>query len=515
MTQKRRVYADKMALMSGGAQVVALIYARASQDQKRLEKSVDDQLDLGRGEVVRHGWTVGKTFKDNNISASRYAKKKTRAEYELLLDAIRSGDGDVLILFELARSHRDLKVYVELRELCINVGLWFWLIGGQLYDLRVRADLMSLGFQAVQAEDQSVGTHENVLRGINGAALRGLPHGKLNFGYRRIYDEKTRAFVAQVPDDEFFEGTPGPDGEIRLYQRSEIVREVFRRLDGGATILAIEQDFLERGIVTAKGNPVNRATIRKWALNPVYIGKRVLHGEIVGEGLWDGLISDELYWSVNVILKDEKRMKTRAGAAKYIASYIGKCECGSVVQVTPPTESWYAEHMYRCYLKNCWRVPMTELDSLLLSTIIAWCSRPDVEELLTAAYTANDEALSEARADAKRIESEWEEWLRGATVQKLKPTVVARFEAQFESELQHARDRAKELSLPSVLRDTIGPDAERKIKSADIAVKRELLRILGPFEVSRGAGKKGVPLDECITWHGLLGSELNSSSTKE
>jgi len=58
MTAKRRIYADKMALMNAGALVVALVYARASQDHKKQEKSVGDQLDLGKGEVGRFGWTA-------------------------------------------------------------------------------------------------------------------------------------------------------------------------------------------------------------------------------------------------------------------------------------------------------------------------------------------------------------------------------------------------------------------------------------------------------------------------
>ncbi|QNE22384.1 recombinase family protein [Kribbella qitaiheensis] len=514
MTRKRNVYANKMALMAAGARVIALIYARASQDNKKQEKSVGDQLDLGKGEAKQNRWTVGKVFYDNNISASKYARGKKRPDYELLLEAIESGEGDVLILFELARSNRDLMIYVNLRELCIRVGLYFWLIGGQLYDLRVRADLMSLGFQAVQAEDQSVATHENVKRGKAGSALRGLPAGKLNYGYTRVYDGETGAFVKQIPDVEIREAV-SDDGKVSKYTRAGIIRFVFESLDEGKSIHSIEKSIFDRGIRSRKGNRIGRAVIRKWALNPVYIGKRVHLTETVGAGQWDGLVSDELYWSVNVLLNDVKRTKTRPGSGKYLASWIGKCaEDGSPISVTPPSEHSYKEHVYRCYRKNCWTIPMVELDSFILSTVIAWCSRPDIEELLTAAYTANDEALSEARAEAKRIESEWESWMKDATAQRLKPSVVARFEAQFEMDLQAARDRASELSLPSVLRDSIGPDAERKIMSADIEVKRELIRLLGPFEVTRALRKDNVPLTDRVNWLGLLGSEFSDDGPK-
>ena len=29
------------------------------------------------------------------------------------------------------------------------------------------------------------------------------------------------------------------------------------------------------------------------ALNPAYIGKRVLRGQIIGDGMWDGLVSED------------------------------------------------------------------------------------------------------------------------------------------------------------------------------------------------------------------------------
>ncbi|TDD61980.1 recombinase family protein [Kribbella antibiotica] len=509
MSRKRHVYADKMALLAAGARIMALVYARASQDEKKREKSVGDQLDLGKGEAGRNGWTVLKTYFDNNISASKYARIKKRPDYEVLLEDIESGEGDVLIMFELARSNRDLAVYVHLRELCIRVGLYFWLIGGQLYDLRVRADLMSLGFQAVQAEDQSVATHENVKRGKYGAAMQGLPPGKLNFGYRRIYDEKTGAFVAQLPDDEPQEGIRA-DGSIYRYTRAKIISNVFERLDAGIAIHRIEDDLATNGVLSLKGGHIGRAVIRKWALNPVYIGKSVHLGEVVGQGQWERLVSDELYWSVNELLNSEKRFVTRAGSGKYVLSYIGLCDnCGSPISGQPPVEKGsYITFIYRCYRKNCWSLPMEELDSFILSTVAAWCSREDIEELLLATFSANDEALSDARAEVKRIESEWEAWLKEAALAKTKPTIIARFEMQYEAEIAAARDRANELSMPSLLRNVIGPQAERKIMALEIEAKRELIRILGPFSVTKALRKDNIPLTDRVQWHGLLGSEF-------
>lgn len=47
-----------------------------------------------------------------------------------------------------------------------------------------------------------------------------------------------------------------------------------------------------------------RGIVRKIALNPVYIGKRVLRGESVGGGQWKPLVSEETYWAVRNMLEN-------------------------------------------------------------------------------------------------------------------------------------------------------------------------------------------------------------------
>lgn len=40
---------------------------------------------------------------------------------------------------------------------------------------------------------------ERTTRGITGAAAAGLPHGRVLYGYQRIYDPKTRRLISQEP----------------------------------------------------------------------------------------------------------------------------------------------------------------------------------------------------------------------------------------------------------------------------------------------------------------------------
>jgi len=153
----RRVWGSKAELLAGAVAVEALAYQRASANKKQQGKSVGDQSRLNQREVGSHGWQLGDSYTDNDRSASRYAKR-ARPDFKRLIEDITAGRGDVLVLWEIARGQRDLAVYVEIRDLCVRVGLRFWLVGRSLYDLTDRNDRMALGMQAVQAEFQADST---------------------------------------------------------------------------------------------------------------------------------------------------------------------------------------------------------------------------------------------------------------------------------------------------------------------------------------------------------------------
>ena len=140
-------FATKAELLAAGADVRAGRYQRASQDKKEQGKSVHDQGVLNAAEVARYGWTCppSMSFTDNDRSASRHATK-ARPDFERLIDVIRKGRLDVLVVWEISRNQRDLAVYVQIRDLCTQFGMHFWLVGGVLYDLRDKNDRMMLGF---------------------------------------------------------------------------------------------------------------------------------------------------------------------------------------------------------------------------------------------------------------------------------------------------------------------------------------------------------------------------------
>lgn len=472
--RRRRVWASKSDLLAGGDAVSALTYERASQDKKGQSKSVGDQRKLNLAEVARHGWRRGKSFWDNDLSASRHATKE-RPDFEKLMKRIRSGNDDVLVVWEISRKERDLAVYVQIRDLCYEVGLFFWLVGGQLFDLRDRNDRMFLGFQAVQAEFQADYIRDNVKRGIDGAAAAGRPHGRFTYGYERVNHSRTKAFIRQDPD-EAPQTAIGKDGTETTYTKAGVVREIFEKLSKGTPLIRIENSLNDRGIPASQGGIWRRGIVRKIALNPIYIGKRVLRGEIVGDGMWPALVSEETYWSVRNMLENPDRKTWKPAKARYLLSYIVKCGvCDGPLSVGNVNRHGWQGKVYSCLLRRCAAVKMEYLDEFVERIVVAYCALPETAEQLHRKF--DDEGVAQARTEAERLRAELEDWRRLGEEGEVTAVSFARAEAGLLRKIAAAEAEAQEAGVPPVLRGMIGPHAEQHWLELgdDVARKREII----------------------------------------
>lgn len=511
---RRRVWQTKAELLAGGGSVHALAYQRASQDKRKTEKSVGDQERLNVREVESHGWSMGRgdSFTDNDRSSSRHARRD-RPDFLRLMDTIRSGSGDVLVMWELARGQRDLAVYVDIRDLCVQVGLVYWLVGGVLYDLRDRNDRMMLGFQAVQAEFQADYIRDGVLRGMAGAAEDGRPHGKVTYGYRRIYNPRTGAFVAQEADTEprTAELPDGAVGPVVAYSAAGVVRDIFERVSTGDPLIVIEQSLNFRGIPSPEGKAWRRGVIRKMVLNPAYLGKRVFRGQVVGDGQWPTLVSEDIFWACARLLGDPERTTTRPGRAVHLLSYIAECgECGGPLQSARASgRNTTQARTYKCLNRACASVEQALLDEYAERVVVAWLSRPDVYEALTAGQ--DDEQVTEARAEAQRLRVSLEEWRAQAEAGEVSPVSFARVEKARLAGIAEAEQRAAAAGIPPVLRGRLGSealDAWAEL-AGNVAVKREIIRAVAQIRLfSAGKGSRDSSLTDPgrLSWRWRFGA---------
>src|ERR1700730_16204878 len=80
------------------------IYVRISEDRQD-GAGVARQLDDCRALVERQGWQPARESPNNNISASKYAKK-SRPQYAAMIDAIKSGEVSRIVVYHLDRLYR-------------------------------------------------------------------------------------------------------------------------------------------------------------------------------------------------------------------------------------------------------------------------------------------------------------------------------------------------------------------------------------------------------------------------
>ena len=204
----------------------ALLYGRASRDPKKKGRSVADQINSGRDLCETHGWPVAEVFdQDVDRSASRHARRK-RKDFEALLAAIESGKGRIVVAWEASRYYRDIEAYIQLRNACMNNDVLLC-YNGQVFDLSKREDRKATAQDALAAEDEAEGIRDRVLRTTRAQAKKGLPHGRLLYGYTRRYDPDTGDLIEQGPHPE----------------RAPIVLEVFERVAAGETEYSILQDL--------------------------------------------------------------------------------------------------------------------------------------------------------------------------------------------------------------------------------------------------------------------------------
>ena len=92
-------------------------YARISEDSTGRSAGVLRQEQDCRELADREGWSVVEVYRDNDVSA--YAKKVVRPEWRRLLDDLRAGRLDGLVVYDLdrvARRVRDLEDLLDIFE---------------------------------------------------------------------------------------------------------------------------------------------------------------------------------------------------------------------------------------------------------------------------------------------------------------------------------------------------------------------------------------------------------------
>jgi hypothetical protein len=368
---------------------------------------------------------------------------------------------------------------------------------------------MMLGFQAVQAEWLADSIRDNVLRGIVGAAEAGRPHGKVTYGYRRIYHPRTRALERQEPDIEIRTATAA-DGTVTEYSHAAVVKDIFKKVGSGTPLIHIEEDLNGKGIPSPEGATWRRGIIRKMALNPAYIGKRVLRGQVVGDGIWPALVDEDDYWAVVRLLEDPSRTTTRAGRAVHLLSYIVHCGvCGGPLSCGRVSRHGWTGLVYSCLKRRCAAVKAEFLDEYVERTVVAWLSLDETVEMLNA-LSGGDEQAARARAEAARLRTELETYKRLAEVGDISAVDYVRFSRGLETQIAEQEATAADAGIPPVLRGMVGEHAMARWAEIgdEVARKREIIRTVADIRLLRaGKGSRQTFGAHRLDWRWVLGPD--------
>lgn len=356
-----------------------VLYARVSRVRDERHKSVDDQLRELRAWAAREGWRVYDEHRDDDVSASRFARGKQRDGWQGTMDDLGSGRVRALLAWESSRTTRDKKVFAALEETC-RLHRVLYGFSGQLYDLATSEGEFQVGLRNLLDIQESAKISERVQRAVNSRAADGRPHGAVQFGYRRLIDQRTGAVLGREED-------PGAAPVVR-----EIVQRVLARESGKA----IADDLNTRGLTGAQGGLWTSTSVSKIAQNPAYAGLRVHHGEVVPDvrGNWPALINLDDHQRVVALFRDPERDKFRGTTkSKHLGTGIFRCGAEGCDGRMRAMVTGGRQNRYGC--RACMKVSRAQapVDACVEDHVLARLAAPD----LFSQLLAPDDAATERR----------------------------------------------------------------------------------------------------------------------
>lgn len=300
----------------------AAIYARVSLDRDERSASPEQQERLCRSEAERRGWSVVDVFTDRDVSA--YAEGVSRPEHDRMLDSLRSGRINAVLVWKVDRLTRQgISGLWGLLDLLRQSDAVLVSVTEPFIDMDSAMGEAFLGFVASQAKQESQNTSARVKRAHAASAAEGRMHsgGSRQFGYTR-------------------------DGEI-IEDEADVVREVSERVLAGDSVRSIAVDLNNRGVrptgrrrLTAEEKllplderrALDRRTqwraesLRQMIKSPRIAGLR-RHNGTLHEGTWEPILDRERHESVLAALSGSSSVKKTV--RRHLLTGLTKCgRCG-------------------------------------------------------------------------------------------------------------------------------------------------------------------------------------------
>jgi DNA invertase Pin-like site-specific DNA recombinase len=292
--------------------VAAGIYARISSDPDGTRLGVKRQIEDCQALAERLGWTVTDTYSDNDVSAW---SGKQRPEYQRMLDDIKNGVIEGILVWHPDRLHRHPRELEELIDLVESTaGVQIETVTAGDYDLSTSAGRSVARIVGAIARKDSDDTSVKVRRKHAELAAAGkvAGGGSRPFGY-----ESDRITV--IPSE------------------AAVIREMAERVLAGDSLRSVAVDLNGRGIRTSLGNEWKAGGVKKVLMSARVSGRRERAGEFY-DAVWPQIITPEQSDRLRRKLGARNRSTGRPPRRYLLTGGLLRCgRCGTAIKARPST----------------------------------------------------------------------------------------------------------------------------------------------------------------------------------
>lgn len=426
----------------------AAVYARISSGGNGQQLGVKRQVADCRALAERRKWPVAEVYVDDDRSAY---SGKVRPEYRRLLEDIRSGHVDAIVVWHLDRLHRQPKELEEFFEACDAAGVTrLASVTGDVdlatHDGRFMARILG-AVSRKESDDKS--------RRIRRKALELAQAGKLGGGGTRPYGFDTDRITVRP-------------GEAR------IIRECARRILAGDSLRSLCNDLNQRGVSTVTGVPWTSTQMRNMLTAPRLSGQREHRDEIVAKAEWPAIITPFDTDRLRSLLRDPSRRKNRT-VRRYLLKGLLRCHaCGSRLAARPRQDG---QRRYGCCrgpgLPGCGKtwILSEPVEAFVVDAVLYRLDTRNLADALAAPHASN--AAQDAAADLERDQQHLDELATayGDSAISLREFLLAR--KPIEQRIDSARRRLTRQRGASALDGLVGDGPGIRARWSTLSLARQ------------------------------------------
>lgn len=431
------------------------IYCRISFADEGDDLGVKRQEVDARNLCERLGWSVGRVFTDNSVSA--YKRYVIRPEWEALLTALEGGTIGGIVSYDvdrIARQPRDLERLIDIYE--ANPKLVFATVSGEI-DLSKSDGRLMARIMVSFANKSSADTGRRVAR----KHLELAQLGKISGGGTRPYGYEI-------------------GGKTVREAEAQIIRQLADRVMAGESLTSIAKSLDAAGVPTASGSGNwDRAAMRRILTGPRVAGFRVYRGSMLMDsdgkpvkGEWPAILDETTWEAVRLVLLDQNR-NFNAGRIdrKYLLS--GFLRCGRC------QAKMYGVHKrglanYMCPVGrgcgNCIR-RAEAIDAHITELVLRYLESQEVGTDIDVSTDVDDHidtAIKDAEQSLANLIAEWD---AGRMSDQVFFAAQARKEATLNTlKRQRAGERRRQLHVAPV-----GHGARQIWEAANLSQRRAIL----------------------------------------